>query len=175
MTALVECVPERLAVLIADCPRFQSLVGAADRTAALARIHIPDAVDNGDHPLPRAIINPNLGRLDRRKVGIGAWVLEGELQISFELDVPSAVLDGVPYAAVEATSRTYVATEVGEIMDEMEALAGTGEGMPGETHINIESIETIEGPDAYVQEETLVEDPDAVPIEWFAIVGVTFR
>lgn len=175
MTALLECIADRLAILVADCPTFRTLVGAADRDAALARIHIPDALDTGEHPLPRAIINTRLGRLDEDKIGVSHWIIDGDLVVSFEMPIPDATLAGVSYADIQSVSHRYVANTVGEIISEMRDLAGTGEGATGETHLNAITVGFDDTPDAYVQEETLVTDPNAVPLEWFANVRVRFR
>lgn len=174
-TGVLACVADRLAILVADCATFRTVVGAANRTEALAKIHIPLALDDGSHPMPRAIINPESGSLNRQKTGIGFFEINGRLPLSLEFEIPSSILTGVLEKDIERESEVWMANQCGLIMEEMGVLAGTGVGAPGETHLNVIDFEDVDGPVAYAEEEIPQDSPGQNLFQWLFTVMVQFQ
>lgn len=169
------CIGDRLRILLADSTTFRTLTGTADRTAALAFIHMPLSLDDGTHPPPRATIDPTKGNYEREQIGIGSYILQAQLPLSFEFEIPDSVTDGLELKDVESESELWFLGKVGPILEEMEALAGTGEGVSGETHLNVIRFTQVEGPEPYAEEEQPAEAAGKVPYLWFYTVMFEIR
>lgn len=117
--------------LIASTAKFQSEVGAATATLALARCWPDEADDKQASPTalwPRAIAreasyeDEELGRKDSS--------INGVALLTFEREVPSA------YTAQGQNAVTEFRNVVGLIVSQAKALAGAGAGyFAGETHV----------------------------------------
>jgi hypothetical protein len=178
MVSLTKSPIDRLRQLVADCPTFQSVVGAADRAAALPYVHVPyvsgdDAV--GD--MPRAVIDPVGNQWSATRVAEADYSYSGNALLTFEFRIPAAVTAGSADGEAGKDSWEWFDDKVGEILHEMLNLSGTGESFPGETHLNIENIEHADGPIEYPPEESEFdsEDVSQAEHEWFDGFLVTWR
>lgn len=149
--------PQRLAYLLAASATWRSLCGAASATAALEYIKVDkaDRAESERHNYPCAIV----GWLDPdhfgvRKVGIGEWSISGTLTMSLEVEVPAE------YPKNSADTHNWFMNQVSAIISEMQALAGAGEPVSGETHLNVTEFARNEGPWEYVDDEVEILDPD---------------
>ena len=151
----------RLMELVAACPTFQTVVGAAGATEAMASIHSPYADDHCDDdgnmlaPRPRAIINT--GEFARNKLGTAYGGSTGGLILSFEFHPLSVggVVETDPNIRLE-----HFEEQIGQILDEMEARVGQDKGAGEDvftdmdtTHLNVTRLELVGGPAECLQEE----------------------
>ncbi len=168
----------RLRELVADCATFQSVVGAANRTEALASVHIPYATEDdpvGD--LPRAVIDPADNQWDASLVGEKNYSFQGSALLSFEFRVTTAVISAASLGEVGKDAYAWFANKVGLIIHEMLELAATGVSFAGETHLNVIGITHSSGPVQYEPEETEFDNETASPAdhEWFDSFQVEWR
>lgn len=154
--------PYFLKLLVAASTTFQSVVSAADATAALEHIQYPDVeeIDGQGNVIhsrfpPRVVINDEVD-FRREKFGTALWSTRGSLRLMFEFFIPPAVA-----AEGSENAAAWFMTKVGAIMAEMEALAGTGEPVSGHTHLNMVGYSRIVGPFEVQVTERHLPDPDA--------------
>jgi hypothetical protein len=119
---------DRVQRLLAASATFQDLVGAADADEALLSVHCPEATDEDVRPY--AIVGP-APDWRTRKVGTAMWASEGEAQITIEASVPEAHSESTKDELV------YFKNRADGIVTDMQVLAGRGESVPGESHINL--------------------------------------
>jgi hypothetical protein len=132
----------KLRRLIAASTTFQTVVGAANATAALDSIYILEATDKDDEdPRPRAIVRFG-NEFNVRQVGTRAWAASGTVGVCFEFDPDDT-------AATKAANLLVFAELVGEIINECRALAGTGNDGDGETYLNAVEWSAASGPPDY--------------------------
>jgi hypothetical protein len=145
--------------LVAACPTFRTVVGAADSDEAMIKVLSPWAddhwLDESDHdlgivnPPPRATIN-HFG-WERMKLGTAYGGTAGSLSLCFEfladetIDAADPNFPNLQLARFEDL--------VGQIMDELEARVGQdrpdAEAIfteAGVTHLNVTEIALVEGP-----------------------------
>jgi len=130
--------PYSLKLLVAASSTFQTVVGAANATAALAYIHFPRA-EESDSP-SWAIVSDEDTPLRREKKGTGYWADEGSLMLSFDFFVPGDNDDTVE------SSEEWFLQQAGDIISDMEALAGEGEPVAGQTHLAVLAFVHRDGP-----------------------------
>ena len=118
---------DRLKRLLAASATFQTLVGAADETAALNSIFCPEALDI---TYPRAIVHPN-GNMRGRKVGTALWANEGDASVTIEAEVPASDAGDVQ------DEMLWFSNRIGAMVSEMQTLAGRGQSVAGESHLNV--------------------------------------
>ena len=124
---------DNLRTLLANCPSFQTWVGAADAAEALAAISLV-AVETVERPLAIVMQAPGRGWASRQNAGGAAnWFSQsGTLLILFEDDVEAE--------AIEPDAELTFTNLVGAIISEMQDLAGSG------GHLNVTSIAIKDGP-----------------------------
>lgn len=121
----------KLAVLVAATARFQTATMTVSTAEALAFTHWPTA-DDSVIARPRALVTPT-NDFVIRKNGEGYWDGSCGLLLSFEFPVADPDAD-------DADQLAEFTNAVGEILNQMMALAGTGDSGDGETHINVREI-----------------------------------
>ena len=162
-----------LRLLVAECATFQSVVGAADKAAALARVHGVEATDeSGEVPddWPRAIVELAPGFEDEL-VSPGNWISRGQLYLTFEFKIPQSD------DATTKQQKNWFMLKLNAIRREMKALAGTGESTTGYTHLNITRITNQDGPHRDPPEEQDQPDPgQGTPkTRWWATLNVEWQ
>ncbi len=175
---LIDAPVKRLREMVAECATFQSVVGAANRTAALLSVHIPYV--SGDDVLgdmPRAVINPSEGSNSAEKIGINNFSSEGNALLTFEFRVPLSVTSASKVGEAGKDAYDWFGDKIDLIIDEMLALAGTGVSFAGETHLNLQSVDKVDGPVEYEPEEVDrdSEDVAVASYEWFIGFQVAWR
>lgn len=162
--------PERLAHLVAGSARFQTVVGAADATEALAFTEWPWTDESSD-TWPRAIITQNA---DWRMTQSGTknWSVQGSLFLVFQFSVPTSA-----GATTEKDQYHWFMNQIGQIVAEMKVLEGTAEPFPGETHLAIDFISVADGPYKDEESETEVPDPASSSLlpRWWIVLEVGYR
>jgi len=119
-----------LRTLLADCEAFRAWVGAADATEAKARIYRV-AEDAADATRPFALVAAGDDD-DSEFDSAGAanfFAAAGSLILRFEADVRSK------YSADDAKAEIDFSNQVGTVLAEMKALAGSG------AYLNIREID----------------------------------
>lgn len=165
--------PDRLARLVAASTTFQQVCAVGTADDALAHIHYPLALDRlALSPRPRAIIDPNGTGRSFNDEGLKSlrWMNFMLLMFEFEVLHESNVLSplyGIPAEDIEYTGYGWFTEKVGNIIREMWELAGCGNTVYDESHLNLRSIDFSEGPESYAYEE-LEQEPDVyVPYVWW--------
>jgi hypothetical protein len=146
--------PQRLAYLLAASSTWQTLCNASTAAAALNRIYVNSAdAENTDYP--RAVVGwMDADHFGTRKVARDEWSISGTLSLTIELEVPGE------YPKRSSDAHNWFMNQIGAITSEMEALAGLGEPVSGETHLNVTEFARSEGPWEYADDEIEILDPD---------------
>lgn len=175
---LIDAPVKRLREMVAECATFQSVVGAADRTAALLSVHLPYvSKDDLLGGMPRAVINPSEGSNTATKIGINNFSSEGNALLTFEFRVPLSVTSSSKVGEAGKDAYDWFTDKIDLIINEMIALAGTGVSFAGETHLNVQNIDKVDGPIEYEPEEVDRDSEDVVAAsyEWFIGFQVAWR
>jgi hypothetical protein len=149
--------PQRLTYLLAASATWRSLCGVSTSAAALQYIKVDKAnpADETTPHYPRAIcgwMDPD--HFGTRKVTRDDWSMSGNLTMSLELEVPTE------YPVRSEDAHNWFMNQVGAIISEMQVLAGGGEPVSGETHLNVTEFARNDGPWEYADDEVEVLDPD---------------
>lgn len=171
---------DRLARLVAQSEKFMEITGALSHEESLTHVLIPSAFDfiarlqtaepltPGDkkHTLPRAIINPTEG-YEYIPIALHNDRFHGMAELTFELQIPESVLEGVADADRTHIELMYAVDVFDTIVKEMMAMRGRGESVPGETHLNVTRMTAVAGPYYEFAEETELTEPGQPENKWW--------
>jgi len=141
---------------LADSATFRAVCGAADRTAALARIHLerlPDPADEAEvysraemeAYWPYAIVATDTEEgASYRRDAASSWLVDATLWLMLGRQVP----DGYDDAQADLEFKNYV----GKILDELCDLADTGEA-DGVSYLQFVSMDVIAGPFRSIEDD----------------------
>jgi len=152
--------PAKLANLLGASSTWQTLCGVSSMAHAARFVHVymmdeAKGVDDDTTRWPRAIVSWQDGdTFGSTKVSRDSWMNTGSLTLSLELLVPPTYEKGT------ADAHNWFMNQVGSIVSEMQAAAGTGEPISGETHLNATEIQRQDGPWHVHDDEMEILDPD---------------
>lgn len=150
--------PSMLAILLANSSTWQSLCGASSADDARRFISIDQLDLTTEDSVPRyphAIAGwQDSDAFGREKQGNLYWVTTGTMTLMIELEVPP------DYKKGSEDSHNWFMNQVANIVNEMENLAGQGEPITGETHLNATAFNRTDGPWRVNDDEMEILDPD---------------
>lgn len=179
---------DRLGRLVAATAKFQELTGEENATDAFRHVHIfgvddeiakdqgEQGIVDGDkiHTIPRAVVQFAPGH--RKEIyGVATVRSSGTYMLTVELDIPDSVLVDVSAANRIATEIKYAGEALEDIHNQMMALGGVGESVPGETHLNVTEMVVQDGPwlDSAVEREHV--EAGEIPNLYFCVWDVSYE
>ena len=135
---------DTLRTMLANSAAFQTWVGAADATAAKARIY-PFTIDEGSYTRPYAIVTFGDGGFSLNNVGTGAadsFQDRGQLRIFFEANVSAGNQGNHADSVYEFTN------QIGAVLSDIAALAVSGYLVISSFRVSVPSRSDAEEKDA---------------------------
>jgi hypothetical protein len=122
----------RMALMLSECATVRELLGAANAAAALAKI---TTYSEDDMPVPRVLVHQEGNEIRLKSDSIEAFV-EAEHRLigcEFQIYIPDDD-DDITRITDE---HNFVMDKMGDVLSEMLTLSGTGNPLPGTTHLKI--------------------------------------
>lgn len=124
--------PRKMRALFAASPTMRELLQVADESSALARIHTYDD-ESLKLPYPRVIAFDEPVTVRTSSEGTVLGVTQRQIETWFWIYIPDDV-EGIEDAGDE---HAYMLHKIGDVVTECLALGGTGEPIPGQTHVDV--------------------------------------